>query len=858
MIAAVGAWLLTYLVHSTLLIALAALVSIRVSSNGWRDMLWKVALVGGIVTATVQMALGLEPVAGQHQLPGNVTAETEWGVGSGELVVRAEPDRQVPDRIAPASGPASEPVNATTSSASSVQAPVITEPAAATESGSQTWSMPSARSTLLGIWAGIALLLLVRLAYRHVRLLRMLGDRRQVVESGLPEMLAELRRNTGIWRPVWLAASPSCPSPLALGASEICVPERFLDELGRDEQRAALAHELAHIARRDPLWHLIAGIVESVLFIQPLNALVRLRMREAAEHLCDDWAVHHVGSEVGLARCLATVASWVSPNVEPIPVGVMAMAEGGSPLLVRVQRLLDHRSEALGVSGVTRGLVAALLLITLAGAAPAVVARAPQQAAEEPRLGAANILPGMQAESIATPSASTTPNALPAQLPAAVSGEESTGVTRVPTNQPIRDQWKWATETAATRGQKSYWIAWVVPSVVTEKLTMIADSRGLNISELDRELSGKPFAARYGFADEVWNAANASASGQRSVAVILFQLRKPLVAAPRVERIVARSVDLPVRLDGPIYWLGAPDVGDSRRWLGDLFDSLDSGLHEALIETVAAHRDTGVVAFLREVIRDDRAEHVHLEAIEGLSWHPTDIALKALIETAQKGATTDMRREAAEAIGDMQHPGATEALRKLITSDDVADVRGEMVEALGDRADGSMLHTLVTIAETDGDMRVRKQAVEALAKLPSRYAVDGLEMILWNSDNTEIQAEAAESLGDVGTREAFIMLTRVIDRHPSVRVAVEAVEALAQLDEWGPERLATIARTHPNAMVRAKAKEELDDLSGSRNRRTVTPDTSSGNVDPGNFNPGNVDPGNFNAGTSSPPKSGKP
>ena len=75
MIAAIGAWLLTYLVHSTLLIAVAALVSTRVTSNGWRDTLWKVALVGGIVTTTVQMALGLEPVAGQHQLPGNVSAE---------------------------------------------------------------------------------------------------------------------------------------------------------------------------------------------------------------------------------------------------------------------------------------------------------------------------------------------------------------------------------------------------------------------------------------------------------------------------------------------------------------------------------------------------------------------------------------------------------------------------------------------------------------------------------------------------------------------------------------------------------------------------------------------------------------
>src|SRR5437868_9627163 len=69
-ILAAVAWLLTYLLHSTLLLigafALAGLGIVR--SHAGRDTLWKVALVGGIVTATAQIVLRLQPAAGHLAL----------------------------------------------------------------------------------------------------------------------------------------------------------------------------------------------------------------------------------------------------------------------------------------------------------------------------------------------------------------------------------------------------------------------------------------------------------------------------------------------------------------------------------------------------------------------------------------------------------------------------------------------------------------------------------------------------------------------------------------------------------------------------------------------------------------------
>lgn len=70
----VVAWLLTYLLHSTILLGGACVLCAFgvVRSNAARDTLWKVAFVGGLLTATVQLALRVEPYAGHALLtPGS-------------------------------------------------------------------------------------------------------------------------------------------------------------------------------------------------------------------------------------------------------------------------------------------------------------------------------------------------------------------------------------------------------------------------------------------------------------------------------------------------------------------------------------------------------------------------------------------------------------------------------------------------------------------------------------------------------------------------------------------------------------------------------------------------------------------
>ncbi|HMI47907.1 MAG TPA: hypothetical protein VK481_04490, partial [Gemmatimonadaceae bacterium] len=56
------AWLLTYAIHSTVLLSRAwVLVRVRRWSPGGSELLWKSAILGGILTASAQLWLDVRP-----------------------------------------------------------------------------------------------------------------------------------------------------------------------------------------------------------------------------------------------------------------------------------------------------------------------------------------------------------------------------------------------------------------------------------------------------------------------------------------------------------------------------------------------------------------------------------------------------------------------------------------------------------------------------------------------------------------------------------------------------------------------------------------------------------------------------
>jgi len=380
-----AAFLLTYLVHSTILLGggwgLAASGLVRTPRG--RDALWKVCLVGGVLTAALQTAWPDGTVGRRMWLPAATATRTAPAPPAARVASRPLAAGSAawasPARSARAAGPAV--ASAVSGAPASASAPAgASRPTSASDgltvrvlarAGGADWP-----AVLLGVWLVVAAALLVRLHLQRRRFRRRLGVRRELREGSLVETLDALRRDAGMRRPVRLAVSAELAGPVAMGLGEICLPERALTALAPAEQRAVLAHELGHLARRDPAWLALAVLVESVFFLQPLNRMARRRGQEAAELVCDDWAVARTGAGLTLAKCLAEVAGWMQGSRPGVPVA--GMAEQGSPLVRRVQRLLEGAEPHAG-RGVRAAAPAALLaLATVAFAAPGV--RAPRVA----------------------------------------------------------------------------------------------------------------------------------------------------------------------------------------------------------------------------------------------------------------------------------------------------------------------------------------------------------------------------------------------------------------------------------------------------------------------------------------------
>jgi HEAT repeat protein len=217
------------------------------------------------------------------------------------------------------------------------------------------------------MWAALAALLLAWYAGRRLILVGRLGDRRMIAEGPLPSVLQDLLERAGVRRRIRLTTSATISSPVALGAGEICLPGAALVELEPEQQRAMLAHELAHLVRRDPQWLGLACLVERAFFFQPLNRLARRRMQQSAEYLADEWAAGRSG-RVPLARCLVKVAEWIQAS--PLGVPVAGMAEERSELSARVARLLEAGAAGRGLPRWAGGMLAVALLAAVVAFAP--------------------------------------------------------------------------------------------------------------------------------------------------------------------------------------------------------------------------------------------------------------------------------------------------------------------------------------------------------------------------------------------------------------------------------------------------------------------------------------------------------
>lgn len=349
----ITAWLLAFLVHSTLWCGVAWL-GLRLfprTHPRLKETIWYTALAASLITPTARAFVSPEAAV--------------WRLPAPAFVAGAEQRESGGERGEHARGDV----------AASIPAPAGREARGEGEEahGEETAASPAWSGAAGAVWLALAGGLLALYLFRLAMLRRRLHHREPVADPRASRALATLSRRAKLDSPPRLTECHTLGSPLALGVGarrEICVPVRAFHELDEGELTALLGHEVAHHRRRDTIRLGVLNVLQAIFFFQPLFRLAGREVRFATEAQCDDWAASQLEDRFAMASCLTEVAGWVVRRDRSIPVPCIGRRR--SQLELRVRRLLHERGSARSPGGVWRGMSVVGVLALAPWLAPAV------------------------------------------------------------------------------------------------------------------------------------------------------------------------------------------------------------------------------------------------------------------------------------------------------------------------------------------------------------------------------------------------------------------------------------------------------------------------------------------------------
>jgi beta-lactamase regulating signal transducer with metallopeptidase domain len=186
--------------------------------------------------------------------------------------------------------------------------------------------------------------------------------------------------------PVRCSAEVASPVVLGVFRPVLVLPEEFAG-CSLAELRAALAHELAHVQRRDCLVNVLCRLAALPVFWHPLVGLVQQAIARTREMICDELAARQMRSDVAYARCLLNLAKGMMRDGNVAFAGSGMRLFDSNQLEERVMRLTEEKR----VLSVQETFVRRLGAVVVAGAvmtAGAMVHVAPVVAQESAPTGA--------------------------------------------------------------------------------------------------------------------------------------------------------------------------------------------------------------------------------------------------------------------------------------------------------------------------------------------------------------------------------------------------------------------------------------------------------------------------------------
>jgi beta-lactamase regulating signal transducer with metallopeptidase domain len=189
--------------------------------------------------------------------------------------------------------------------------------------------------------------------------------RRRATDISSAQLVDAARDAAATWGrpPAPVLASAHVEAPVVIGARApaVLLPLDLEQRLDAAALQPLLAHELAHVDRRDYAANLLQSFADTLLFFSPGARWLSRRVREAREYCCDDLVAARCGAGA-YASALTTLAR----------LGVVARARpavnaAGPRLIVRIRRLLQEDTTPRFARYRLVGLLAAVALVAAAG-----------------------------------------------------------------------------------------------------------------------------------------------------------------------------------------------------------------------------------------------------------------------------------------------------------------------------------------------------------------------------------------------------------------------------------------------------------------------------------------------------------
>jgi HEAT repeat protein len=262
----------------------------------------------------------------------------------------------------------------------------------------------------------------------------------------------------------------------------------------------------------------------------------------------------------------------------------------------------------------------------------------------------------------------------------------------------------------------------------------------------------------------------------------VFLLREG--AGEAITRVEVYNLDRQREYSGyPVFWLGRAGSQESLDLLKELADAGQGGRQVAdhAVMAIGLHDDARVAALLEGFVRQSKSEQVRKSAVFWLGQVDGANPLLAELVRDEKEAT-EVRKQAAFAIGVSKNAAALPTLQNLFSSVSSREVKKQLVFAASiNESKDEAVDFLIRVAGQDPDREVKKQALFWLGQKAGERSRAALGNVVESNDaDTEVQKQAVFAISQRPKDEAVPMLIKIARTHQKPEVRKQAIFWLGQ------------------------------------------------------------------------------